>query len=226
MLLAITAANCLGGIETYEMTARRAGYFIITANKSDTIEIGSRGYILAAHRQSPLGTFVVIDRHGLEYLCEIQSLRPGTPPTGADRASFSRPDSGRTTALGIGGILFRPLAANPDYLLSAQPVPVSSIEPVDTSGIKQRLFAVEQKTGGAYTAELVRLEDVSSWRLNRRIDFSAKNVILLGTREGNLGMIYEEGGVFKHTALSVNALKKFKDTMYFYIILKKLKQPE
>jgi hypothetical protein len=225
LLLAITAATCLEGRETYKMTARRADYFIITANKGDTIEIGSRGCIVAQHRQSALGTFVVIDRHGQEYLCEIQSLRPGATPGETDRASFSRPDTGSTTALtlDIGGILFRPLAAHPGYLLSAQPVPVSTIDPVDTSGIKQCLFTVEKETNGAYAAELVSLEDVSRWRLDDTIDFSAKNTILLGTREGNLGMIYEEGGVCKHTAISANALKKFKDTMYFYIILKKLK---
>lgn len=200
---------------------RRADYFVIRAPAADPIEIGSRGYLRTTDRSSPAGTFIVIDRHGGEYLCRIESIQPGVVSTDLKEVSFSRPNSDGGTPFKINGIQFRPLPARPGYFLSAQPVPIKNIEPANLAGIKKLLFTIEGRTNKGYEALLVSLEDVSSWNLDRIIDFSDKNIIFLGTREGKLGMIYEEQGIFKHAALSANALEKFRDSIHFFIMLRK-----
>ena len=224
MLPAILAAHLFPAAQTFKMRDRRADFFLIRAPATEQIKIGARGYLRTTKQSVAAGTFIVISAHDGEYLCRIESIRPGVASADLKEASFSRFDIDGAVPFEIDGIQFRPLPARPGYFLSAQPLPLKNVEPANVAGIKKLLFTIEGLTNKGYEALLVSLDDVSIGKLDRIIDFSDKNVIFLGTREGKLGMIYEEQGIYKHAVLSANALEKFRDSIHFFIMLRKLGQ--
>lgn len=232
VLLLALGTVCLYPGETFEISERRAAYFIIRKDNADRIKIGSRGNIFDNSSKTPVGTFKVIDVYKSECLCLIESLAPGINSEDTRLVSFiyvneKVPQIGSTSLkpgpgrIIVCGIRFTQLSNNTEYYLSNEPFPVQKIEPLNISGIKNILYKIEKETNNRFSADLVSLERINRLRLNRRFNLTDKNKIFLGVKAGKIGMIYEEGYALQHMEISSDTLLKFKETMFFYIMLRK-----
>jgi len=226
----------------FEVTQQRADYFIVKINTSPAlsakITIGARGHIYLENRDDPVGTFKVIDVEGDEYLCVIDSTRPGSGSSPVHRVSFAfaaEPAAGKTTLKSSGQTIalalnvnskrmrfkFKSLSMDGKYYISEKPVPADFIEPLDLTGIKNVLYAMEEDSHRQFSANLIRFEQVHPLGLDKIIDFSNKDKIFPGTVEGNLSMIYEENGVLRSTRISSETLRKFKNDVFIHVVLER-----
>lgn len=221
--------------EFFPITHQRAGYFIIETTTPDYPETGARGYLYVKGNDSFIGTCHVIDTHGKEYLCKIESIAPQHHPRRLHRVSFDIIDTiepsprkpgptpviKKTITLGSQRLIFNSLPNEKKRFLSNSPIPLRVVKPLDLSGIKKILYNIEEVTGHSYSADLLDVHQVRQWGLSTSINFAHKDNIYLGTVDGNLCMIFEENGILKHTGISPATLEKFKDFIYFYITITK-----
>ena len=216
----VVTATHQGSNEWYKITERRADYFIIKINEH--VKIGSRGTIYSPNKKTPDGTFKVIDVNRNECLCVIETISPDGNKNRIDRVFFKNGENARKTInIRVTGISFTQLVTNKKYFLSDQPIPIIKADPLNLSGIKKILFQIEKNTKNAFSADLISFDQIQQFELKKKINFSDKNKIYLGTHDGLLSMIYEQNGIFHHTIISPLTMKKFKNTIYFYIILRK-----
>lgn len=231
MLLLIAGFVCLCAAETFEINEMRAAYFIIEPDAGTKIDTGSTGALLTDRSMEPAGTCKVIDVHEGRCLCIVESVKPGINTADLTRVSFKKednaPDSRRASRqpavepMTVGDIRFTRLNNDKEYYLSGKPVRVKNIEPAAISGIKKVLFQIEEETNKRFRADLVSLEHIDRLGLHRYFKTTGDKKIFLGTKAGKIGMIYEENTVLQHMEISPGTLDKFKENMYFYIILKK-----
>lgn len=219
-------------IQTYRVSERRADYFIVKEVNTGKIKIGSAGNIFNNRSENPIGTFKVIDVYQNECLCLIESVEPGINIDEIHRVSFinlpeqaiknlslsSKPGADKII---VKGIRFSRLSDHKEYYLSLKPVPAHAINPLNIAGIKKILFQIEEETDNRFSADLLSLAHINQLGLEKRLDFSDKERIFLGAAAGKLVMIYEEGNILQHMEISSAALAKFKENMFFFIILKK-----
>jgi hypothetical protein len=213
-------------LETYKVTQQRADYFLVKIPLANKITIGTPGDLYLEHQKVPVGTFKVIDVKDNECLCVIESIRPGLTNNRISRISFtSRPGQQKSKhkplpPLIIKGVRFIHLGNNGTYYLSVPPIPLKTIEPLSAAGIKNLLFQIEEKNH-RYRADFIRFTRIRPLGLDKIIDFADKNRIYLGTVEGKLSMIYQENGVFLYTRISSSTLKKFRNDIFFHVMLEK-----
>lgn len=233
-VLTVLSAFHSHAAEFFPITHQRAGYFIIETT-ADSPETGTRGYLYVKGNDSFIGTCKVIDCHGKEYLCKVESIAPQHHGRELHRVSFDiiEPPTfkpGRETLikktihLGNRRLIFSSLPGEKNRFLGDTPIPLRAVQPLNLTGIKKILYKIEEKTGYTYSADLLDFHQVQQWGLNTSINFAHKDNIYIGTVDGNLCMIFEENGILKHTGISPATLEKFKDHIYFYItIIKKAK---
>lgn len=220
-----------GAGETFEISEMRAAYFIIKRDGSAKITTGSTGALLTGSSLEPAGTCKVIDVYEDRCLCIIESVKPGVDTAGLTRVSFKKEGNALDShaaarkpaveSMTVNDTRFTRLSHDKEYYLSAKPVRVKNIEPAAISGIKKVLFQIEEKSNKKFRADLVSLELIGRLGLQRFFKPTKDNKIFLGTKAGKVGMIYEENTLLQHMEISPGTLEKFKDDMYFYIILKK-----
>lgn len=213
-------------LETYKVTQQRANYFLVKIPLTDKITIGTRGNLYLEHQKRPVGTFKVTDVKDDECLCVIESIRPDIDNSRISRISII-PAPGQQKSkhkspplLIIKGVRFIHLAGNGRYYLSEPPVPLKTIEPLSVAGIKNLLYQIEEENH-SYRADFIRFTQIRPLGLDKILDFSDKNRIYLGTVEGKLSMIYQENGVFLYTQISSSTLKKFRNNIFFHVMLEK-----
>lgn len=224
------------GAELFKLESRRAGFFILDVPPAGNVSTGTEGllYLRAAKNNNgtaanePAGTFKVLEIHDGKCLCGIVSIRPGTDASKITGAAWKKnnpkPPAPKPVSLTFEGgkIDFLPLpggTANKRYYISNRPFPLDKVEPLTVSGLKSLLSRVEKQTGKRYRTEFIRFSQVRSLAVDRVIDFSDKNKIILGTRDGKLCMINSEDGELHTTFMSPATLEKFKTDLYLYIIL-------
>ncbi|NIM14023.1 MAG: hypothetical protein GTO45_18410 [Candidatus Aminicenantes bacterium] len=222
--------------ETVEIAQQRANYFIIKGPLAVKTTIGARGTIYVENQEESIGTFKVIDvdAAGNEYLCVVDSIRPGVniDSTRFHRAAFetnqkTQHNKKREIYLNLTvnhkRLRFKRLIDYDDgkYYLSEKAIPIKTIEPMNTTGIKNLLYKIETDVQQQFSANLINFAQIQPLGLAKIIDFADKNKIFLGTVEGNLSMIYDENGVLQSTRISSDTLKKFKDDMVFHVVLEK-----
>jgi hypothetical protein len=212
--------------ETYKVTQQRANYFLVKIPLTKNVTIGSRGNLFLEHQKAPVGTFKVTDVKDDECLCVIESIRPDIDNSRISRISFT-PDPALQKSkhkslppLIIKGVRFIHLAENGKYYLSESPIPLKTIEPLSVAGIKHLLYQIEEKNH-RYRADFIRFTQIRPLGLDKIIDFTDKKRIYLGTVEGKLSMIYKENGVFLYTQISSSTLKKFRNDIFFHVMLEK-----
>jgi hypothetical protein len=88
------------------------------------------------------------------------------------------------------------------------------------AGIKNLLYEIE-KESPRFSADFIHFSQIRSLGLDKIIDFTDKNKIYLGIVEGKLSMMYQENGVFQYTQISSHTLKKFKNDIFFHVMLEK-----
>lgn len=230
-VLTVLCAIYLYAAETFPITDRRADYFLIKTNTTIALKTGTPGYLYVKSKDTPVGTFKVIEAHGKEYLCKVESLQPQHLHSRLHRVSFTKmetrpPDSTekpvrKIIKLGSRRLRFRPLPGEKNYYLIETPIPLRAVKPLNLSGIKKVLYNIEKVTGHIYSADLLDFQQIRQWELNKTINFAHKDHIYIGTVEGNLCMIFEEKGILKHTGISPATLEKFKDHIYFYLVITK-----
>ena len=212
--------------ETYKVTQQRANYFLVKIPLANKIPIGTQGNLYPEHQKAPVGTFKVIDVKDDECLCVIESMRPGINTSRISRISFTSGPGQRKSKhkslspLIIKGVRFIHLGGNGTYYLSEPPIPLKTIEPLSAAGIKNLLYQIEEKNH-RYRADFLRFTRIRPLGLDKIIDFTDKNKIYLGTVEGKLSMIYQENGVFLYTQISSGTLKKFRNDIFFHVMLEK-----
>lgn len=222
--------------ETIEISQQRANYFIIKGPLAVKTTVGARGTIYVENREDSIGTFKVIDVDAAsdEYLCVVDSIRPGVNinNTRFHRAAFetnqkNQHNKKREIYLNLTvnnkRLRFKQLTGTGDgkYYLSEKAIPIKTIEPMNTTGIKNLLYKIETDVQQQFSANLIGFAQIQPLKLAKIIDFADKNKIFLGTVEGNLSMIYEENGVLQFTRISSDTLKKFKDDIVFHVVLEK-----
>lgn len=210
----------------FPITHQRAGYFLFETTTPDSPETGARGYLFVKGNDSFIGTCNVIDTHGKELLCKVETIAPYYHRVRLHRVSFDiiEPPPHKTVTLDNRRLLFRGLQGEKNRFISDTPIPLRAVTPLNLSGIKKILYQIEEVTGHTYNADLLDFQQVRQWGLNKTVNFAHKDNIYIGTVDGNLCMIFEENGILKHTGISPAALEKFKDHIYFYItIIKKAK---
>jgi hypothetical protein len=223
-------------VKTVEISQQRANYFIIKGPLAVKTSVGARGTIYVENREESIGTFTVIDidAAGDEYLCVVDSIRPGIniDSTRFQRAAFERNQKNQhnkkqeiylNLTVNNMRLRFKRLTGYDDgkYYLSEKGIHIKTIEPLSITGIKNLLYKIETNVQRQFSANLISFAQIQPLGLAKIIDFADKNKIFLGTVEGNLGMIYEENGVLQFTRISSDTLKKFKDDIVFHVILEK-----
>ncbi len=205
-------------IETYKITGQRANYFIVKTPLADKISGGSRGNLFLAGQNTPVGVFKVLDVNDNECLCVIESIAPGIDSSLISVVSFTPGPGLEIPPLMIKGLRFILLADNGKYYLSVPPVPLKTIEPLSIAGIKKLLFEIE-KEYPRFSADFIHFSRIETLGLDKVIDFSDKNRIYLGIVDDKLSMIYRENGVFQFTEISSLTLEKFKNDIFFHVLL-------
>lgn len=215
---------CLYPVETYKITQQRANYFIVKIPMAKKITMGRRGNLYLEDQNTPVGIFRVLEVKDNECLCAIESIAPGIDSSRISEISFT-PGPGQekskhkpTPPLILKGVRFIHLARNGKYYLSEPPVPLKNIEPLSITGIKNFLYEIE-KENPRFSADFIGFTQIRTLGLDKIIDFTDKNKIYLGIMEGKLSMIYQENGVFQHTQISSHTLKKFKNDIFFHVML-------
>jgi hypothetical protein len=198
--------------------------------------IGTKGTIYVDNREESIGTFKVIDvdAAGNEYLCAVDSIRPGVNinNTRFHRAAFETNQMNQhnkkqeiylNLTVNNKRLRFKRLTGYNDgkYYLSEKSIPIKTIEPMNTTGIKNLLYKIETDVQQQFSANLIGFAQIQPLGLAKIIDFADKNKIFLGTVEGNLSMIYEENSVLQFTRISSDTLKKFEDDIVFHVVLEK-----
>jgi hypothetical protein len=155
-------------------------------------------------------------------------MAPGIDSSLISRISFT-PGPGQEKSkhkpippLVVKGVRFIHLAGKDKYYLSEPPVPLKTIEPLSIAGIKNLLYEIE-KENSRFSADFIRFNQIYPLGLDKIIDFTDKKRIYLGIVEGKLSMIYQENGVFQYTQISSHTLKKFKNDIFFHVMLVKRK---
>jgi hypothetical protein len=158
--------------ETVEISQQRANYFIIKGPPAIKTTIGAKGTIYGENREESIGTFKVIDidAAGSEYLCAADSIRPGVNinNTRFHRATFetNQKNQGKKkgeTYLNLTvnnkRLHFKRLTGYDDgkYYLSEKPIPIKTIEPMNTTGIKNLLYKIETNVQQQFSANLIKL---------------------------------------------------------------------
>jgi hypothetical protein len=211
---------CLYPVETYKITQPRANYFIVKTPPADKITNGTRGNIYLEDQNTAVGIFKVLEVKDNECLCVIESIAPGIDSSLISEISFTPGPGREKSPLIVKGMRFIHLAGNGKYYLSEPPVPLKTIEPLSITGIKNLLYEIE-KENSLFGADFIRFTQIQPLGLDKIIDFTDKNRIYLGIVEGKLSMIYRENGVFQYTKISSHTLKKFKNDIFFHVMLEK-----
>lgn len=213
-------------VETYKITHQRANYFIVKTPLADKITNGTRGNLYLEDKSTPVGIFIVLEVKDNECLCMIESIGPGIDSSLISEISFT-PGPGQRKSqhkplapLIVKGLRFIHLVDSGKYYLSEPPVPLKTIEPLSIAGIKNLLYEIE-KENPRFSADFIGFSQIRSLGLDKIIDFTNKNRIYLGIVEGKLSMIYRENGVFQYTRVSSHTLKKFKNDIFFHVMLEK-----
>ena len=213
-------------LETYKITGQRANYFIVKTPMTETITMGRRGNLYLEDQNTPVGMFKVLEIKDNECLCIIESIAPGIDGSRISKISFT-PGPGREKSkpkvippIIIKGVRFIHLAGKGKYYLSEPPVPLKTIEPLSIAGIKNLLYEIE-KENSRFSADFIHFSQIHPLGLDKIIDFTNKNRIYLGIVEGKLSMIYRENSVFQYTPISSHTLKKFKNDIFFHVMLEK-----
>jgi hypothetical protein len=123
-------------------------------------------------------------------------------------------------------IRFTLIPGTEHYFISDKPVALTSLASPNLSAITDLIFKIENESRKQYLANLINVESITRLKLDRIVDLSRKNIILLGLKEGQLGMISMEGGVSSYHPLSTGSLEKFKGDIFFHILLKKQESNE
>jgi hypothetical protein len=219
---------CLYPLETYKITQQRANYFIVKTPLAEKITSGMRGNLYLEDQNTPVGIFKVLEVKDNECLCMIESIVPGIDSSRISGISFT-PGPGQEKSkhkplppLIVKGLRFIHLAGNGKYYLSEPPVPLKTIEPLSIAGIKNLLYQIEEENL-RYRADFIRFSQIRPLGLDKIIDFTGKNRIYLGTVAGKLSMIYRENNVFQYTQISSSTLKKFRNDIFFHVMLEKRK---
>ncbi len=213
-------------IETYKITGQRAHYFIVKTPLAKTITSGTRGNLYLEDQKPPVGIFKVLEVKDNECLCVMESIAPGIDSSRITEVSFTagpgkeKSKSKPIPPLMVKGLRFIHLAGNSKYYLSEPPVPLKTIESLSTAGIKNLLYEIE-KEDPRFSADFIHFTQIHPLGLDKIIDFTDKNRIYLGIVEGKLSMIYQENGVFQYTQISSHTLKKFKNDIFFHVMLEK-----
>ncbi len=213
-------------VETYKITQQRAHYFIVKTPLTETITNGTRGNLYLEDQNTPVGIFKVLEVKDNECLCVIESIAPGIDSSFISEVSFTpgpgmeKSKSKPNPPLMVKGLRFVHLAGKGEYYLSEPPVPLRTIEPLSIAGIKNLLYEIE-KENPRFSADFIGFSQIRSLGLDKIIDFTDKNRIYLGIVEGKLSMIYRENGVFQYTQISSHTLKKFKNDIFFHVMLEK-----
>jgi hypothetical protein len=213
-------------VETYKITQQRAHYFIVKTPLAETITIGTRGNLYLEDQNTPVGIFKVLAVENNECLCVIESIAPGIDSSLISEVSFTpgpgmeKSKSKPNPPLMVKGLRFVHLVGKSKCYLSEPPVPLKTIEPLSIARIKNLLYEIE-KENPRFSADFIRFTQIRSLGLDKIIDFTDKNRIYLGIVEGKLSMIYQENGVFQYTQISSHTLKKFKDDIFFHVMLEK-----
>lgn len=205
-------------LDTYKITQKRANYFIVKIPLTEKITIGTRGNLYLPDHEAPVGTFKVIDLEDDECLCLVESIHPGIDGSRLSGISFTTHKP--LPPLIIKGVRFIHLVGSVKYYLSKPPVPLKTIEPLSIAGIKNFLYQIE-KENRRFRADFIRFSQIRPLGLDKIIDFADKDRIYLGTVEGKLSLIYRENGVLQYTEISSQTLKKFKEDIFFHVILEK-----
>lgn len=215
-------------IETYKITGLRANYFIVKTPMAEKITMGRRGNLFLEDQNTPVGIFKVLEVKDNECLCVIESMSPGIDSSRISKISFTPgPDQEKSKLKVIPPIIvkevrFTHLVGNDKYYLSLPPVPLITIEPLSIAGIKNFLYEIE-KENSRFSADFIRFSQIHPLGLDKIIDFTDRNRIYLGIVEGKLSMIFQENGVFQYTQISSHTLKKFKNDIFFHVMLVKRK---
>jgi hypothetical protein len=207
-------------VETYKITGPRANYFIVKTPLADKISRDTRGNLFLADQKTPVGIFKVLEVKDNECLCVMESIAPGIDSSRISEVSFTPGPGREKTPLTVRGLRFIHLAGNGQYYLSVPAVPLDTIEPLSIAGIKNLLFEIE-KENPRFSADFIRFSQIEPLELDKVIDFSDKKKIYLGIVEGKLSMIYREEGVFQYTQISSYTLEKFKNDIFFHVMLEK-----
>jgi len=223
---------------TYKITERRANYFVIEIKQSQTSSIPTEGFVYIDNRNinpgNHAGTFTVIDQEDNRLLCRLESIRPGIDGSllkyavlniAAKTKSPQPPKINNVPPFTVNNIRFIHLSAQNiragKFFISAKPLAVKSVTPLSISGIKTLLIDIEKNSPPGFSANLIRLTQIRPLELTRTIDFNDKHKLYLGIADGKLCMIAEENGLLQSTALSDTTLNKFKNNLYFYVLLEK-----
>jgi hypothetical protein len=213
-------------VETYKITQQRANYFIVKTPLAEKITSGTRGNLYLEDQNTPVGIFKVLEVKDHECLCVIESIGPGIDSSLISKIYFT-PGPGQEKSkhksfapLIVKGLRFIHLAGSGKYYLSEPPVPLKTIESLSIAGIKNLLYEIE-KENPRFSADFIRFTQIRPLGLDKIIDFTDKNKIYLGIVEGKLSMIYQENGVFQYTRISSYTLKKFKNDIFFHVMLEK-----
>jgi hypothetical protein len=219
---------CLYPLETYKITGQRANYFIVKIPGAENITMGRRGNLYRENNNTPVGKFKVLEVKDNECLCVIESIAPGIDSSRISKISFT-PGPGQEKSklkvippIIIKGVRFIHLVGKDKYYLSKPPVPLKTIEPLSIAGIKNFLYEIE-KENSRFSADFIHFSQIHSLGLDKIIDFTDKNRVYLGIVEGKLSMIFLENGVFQYTQISSHTLKKFKNDIFFHVMLVKRK---
>jgi hypothetical protein len=222
----------------YKITERRANYFVIQIKLSPKLSVPTKGFVYIDKRNinpaNPAGTFTVIDREDNRLLCQQESIRPGidgsqlkyaVPNFTALTKPPQPPKKNNVPPFRVNNIRFVHLTLQNirpgKFFISAKPLAVKSVTPLSISGIKHLLFDIEKKSPPGFSANLIRLPQIRPLELSRYIDFNDKHKLYLGIADHKLCMIAEENGLLQSTALSDTTLNKFKNNLYFYVLLEK-----
>jgi len=224
LVLVLSAA--LNGADRFDITERRAGYFILhmDARQFPQLEMskGKTGFLFTRSGSHPVGRFTVLDitpgpaRGPDLYLCRIQA---DSPEPGIDAAMVSHAAFASIAEVSRNGMKFRPLPAEPGSFLSVKAVPLRDVSPPDISGVKQLLFAIE--AGGTYSAFLIPFGRIRALDLQRYIDFTDPDALYLGTNDGKPCMIYDGENGLAYTELSDTTLRKFRQDLRVPILLRR-----
>ncbi len=206
---------------------KRYPFFVLKSTNLGQVNIGSTGDLFGEKRDVPIGHFQLKDKFRDQFDCQVTEIFSGqtrqkilwarfapkiTVPESRNMTQFLRLD-GHT-------LHFMPIGSSQNVFLLKKPIALDSLQTADVAAMKALLFKVEAHKP-EFRANFLSIQSIQRYSLDKVIDFTSNQKMVLGTANRKMAMLYVENRVLKWISISTESLLKYKNKLYIYILMER-----
>lgn len=202
----------------------RFGFFIVEI--SDNNYLNNKDMVIFSETGSVLCRYYIVNSLKNMFLCRMDGVDSDLNENCFVKAELKKTDKKGLSKKNISykkdvekkfsyhGINF--IEISEKIIISKEVIPILRIKDISFKSINNFILDIQSKCDKNFRAGLMSLNEIEHF-------FSVgKNRILLGISEGRIIMIYKEKGKIESASITESTIKKFRENIFFPLILKKM----